>query len=61
MNNPAGSTGLTTHQVLWGDFTRARRNGLRPTPHLNFASPSHLALTVSSLGSWWGIGKSLDA
>ena len=23
INSPAGSTGLTTHEVLWGDFTRA--------------------------------------
>lgn len=39
MNSPAGSTGLSVHQVLWGDFTRAAPEPAPPTPTVEFRFP----------------------
>ena len=36
MNSPAGRTGLTTHEVLWGDFCRTTRPETVPAEALEF-------------------------
>jgi hypothetical protein len=60
MNSPAGSTGLTTHQVLWGDFTRATPKQPAPKATLEFRFPDPLSIDRFKLGELIGIGKSLD-
>src|SRR5579871_2263102 len=44
MNSPAGATGLTTHHVLWGDFTRNVPPDLVPPQALEFRLPDPLAI-----------------
>jgi Protein of unknown function (DUF4011) len=60
MNSPAGSTGLTTHQVLWGDFTRATPEQPPPKAALEFRFPDPLRIDRFKLGELIGIGKALD-
>jgi very-short-patch-repair endonuclease len=60
MNSPAGSTGLTTHQVLWGDFTRAAPEQPPPKATLDFRFPDPLSIDRFKLGELVGIGKALD-
>jgi hypothetical protein len=60
MNSPAGSTGLTTHQVLWGDFTRASPDPAPPKATLEFRFPAPLSIDRFKLGELVGIGKALD-
>ena len=60
MNSSAGSTGLTTHQVLWGDFTRATPERPPPEATLEFRFPDPLSINRFKLGELIGIGKALD-
>jgi very-short-patch-repair endonuclease len=60
MNSPAGSTGLTTHQVLWGDFTRATPEQPLPKGTLEFRFADPLSIDRFKLGERVGIGKALD-
>jgi hypothetical protein len=60
MNSPAGETGLTTHQVLWGDFSRAERPICVPASALDFRFPDPLAVDRFKLSDLIGAGKALD-
>jgi very-short-patch-repair endonuclease len=60
MNTPAGSTGLTTHQVLWGDFTRTSPDPQPPKATLEFRFSDPLSIDRFKLAELAGIGKSLD-
>jgi Protein of unknown function (DUF4011)/AAA domain len=60
MNSPAGETGLTTHQVLWGDFSRAMRPESVPASALEFRLPEPLAIDRFKLSELIGAGKALD-
>ncbi|MFB9268372.1 DUF4011 domain-containing protein [Bradyrhizobium erythrophlei] len=60
MNSPAGSTGLSVHQVLWGDFTRAAPDPAPPKPAVEFRFPDPLGIDRFKLGELVGIGKALD-
>jgi hypothetical protein len=60
MNSPAGLTGLTTHQVLWGDFTRATPDQQAPKATLEFGFPEPLSIDRFKLTELVGIGKALD-
>lgn len=60
MNSPAGSTGLTTHQVLWGDFTRTSPDPQPPKATLEFRFPDPLSVDRFKLAELAGVGKSLD-
>jgi hypothetical protein len=60
MNSPAGSTGLTTHQVLWGDFTRASPEQPPPKATLEFRFPEPLGIDRFKLAELVGISKALD-
>ena len=60
MNSPAGTTGLSMHQVLWGDFTRATHEPAPPKANTNSAFPTRFASTASSLAELVGVGKALD-
>jgi hypothetical protein len=60
MNSPAGSTGLTTHQVLWGDFTRATPEQPPAKATLEFRFPDALSIDRFKLGELVGVGKALD-
>lgn len=60
MNSPAGETGLTTHQVLWGDFSRAARPDSVPCSALEFRFPDPLAIDRFKLSELVGAGKALD-
>jgi hypothetical protein len=60
MNSPAGSTGLTTHQVLWGDFTRATPEQPPPKATMKFRFPEPLGIDRFKLGELVGAGKALD-
>ena len=60
VNSPVGSTGLTTHQVLWGDFTRATTDRPPPKATLEFRFPEPLGIDRFELGELVGIGRALD-
>jgi hypothetical protein len=60
MNSPAGSTGLTTHEVLWGDFTRASPDPPPPKATLEFRFPDPFSIDRFKLEELVGIGKALD-
>jgi hypothetical protein len=60
MNSPAGLTGLTTHQVLWGDFTRATPEPLPPKATMEFCFPEPLGIDRFKLGELVGACKALD-
>jgi hypothetical protein len=60
MNSPAGSTGLSVHQVLWGDFTRAAPDPVLPKLTLEFRFQNPLDVDRFKLGELVGIGKALD-
>lgn len=60
MNSPAGSTGLSVHQVLWGDFTRATPDPAPPSTTVEFRFPDPLNIDRFKLGELVGIGKALD-
>jgi hypothetical protein len=60
MNSPAGQTGLTTHQVLWGDFTRAAPPAPVPPSAMEFRFADPLAIDRFKLTELIGAGKALD-
>jgi hypothetical protein len=60
MNSPAGSTGLTTHQVLCGDFTRAAPQEPLPKGAMEFRLSEPLSIDRFKLSELVGIGKALD-
>jgi hypothetical protein len=60
MNSAAGGTGLTTHQVLWGDFTRAAPPEGVPPATLEFRLTNPLAIDRFKLGELVAAGKALD-
>lgn len=60
MNSPAGATGLSTHEVLWGDFTRATPELAPPKRTVEFRFPDPLNIDRFKLGELVGIGKALD-
>ncbi|MCC6947020.1 MAG: DUF4011 domain-containing protein [Bradyrhizobiaceae bacterium] len=60
MNSPAGSTGLTTHQVLWGDFTRTESPPTVPTEATGFRLADALTTDRFKLSELVGAGKALD-
>jgi very-short-patch-repair endonuclease len=60
MNSSAGDTGLTTHQILWGDFTRATRPDAVPASALDFRFPVPLGIDRFKLGDLAVAGKALD-
>ena len=60
MNSPAGRTGLTTHQVLWGDFSRAARPENVPAQALDFRFTEPLEIDRFKLAELRGAGKALD-
>jgi hypothetical protein len=60
MNSPAGRTGLTTHEVLWGDFCRAERPGTVPAQALEFRFANPLEIDRFKLSELKSAGKALD-
>jgi hypothetical protein len=60
MNGPAGDTGLTTHDILWGDAVRAiPREGV-PASAFEFRLAEPLAIDRFRLAELRGAGKALD-
>jgi hypothetical protein len=60
MNSPAGQTGLTTHDVLWGDSSRATLPKSVPPSALEFRFADPLALDRFKLAELKGAAKALD-
>jgi hypothetical protein len=60
MNSPAGETGLTTHEVLWGDFNRTDRPESVPASALDFRFPDPLTMNRFKRGDLVAAGKALD-
>jgi Protein of unknown function (DUF4011) len=60
MNSPAGKTGLTTHDVLWGDSTRASIPDPVPAAAMEFRFNDPLAIDRFKLAEMIGAGKALD-
>ncbi|MGY4432714.1 hypothetical protein ACVWWO_005191 [Bradyrhizobium sp. F1.13.1] len=60
INSPAGTTGLSVHQVLWGDFTRAGEEPAPPRPTTQFRFPEPLGIDRFKLAELVGLGKALD-
>ena len=60
MNSPAGGTGLTVHQVLWGDFTRGALPDGVPEATLQFRLVDPLTIDRFKLADLVGAGKALD-
>jgi very-short-patch-repair endonuclease len=60
MNSPAGETGLTTHDVLWGDSSRAELPASIPPGAMAFRFPDPLALDRFKRAELKSAGKALD-
>lgn len=60
MNSPAGSTGLTTHDVLWGNSTRAALPASVPPEALECRFSDPLSIDRFKLAELKGAGKALD-
>ena len=60
MNQPAGTTGLTTHEVLWGDFCRSERPSEVPSAAFDFRLPEPLNVDRFKLAELKGAGRALD-
>ena len=60
MNSPAGETGITIHQALWGDFTRSVLPEAIPASALEFRLPEPLTIDRFKLGELIGAGRALD-
>ncbi len=60
MNQPAGATGLTTHEVLWGDFCRSARSDNVPPTAFNFRLDAPLQIDRFKFAELKGTGKALD-
>ncbi len=60
MNAPAGNTGLTTHDILWGDASRTvLPNGVPPAA-VEFRFPDPVSIDRFRLRELIGAGKALD-
>ena len=60
MNAPAGDTGLTTHDILWGDASRAvLPNGVPPAA-VEFRFPGPVSIDRFKLRELKSAGKALD-
>jgi hypothetical protein len=60
MNAPAGDTGLTTHDILWGDASRmVLPNGVPPAA-VEFRFPDPVSIDRFRLRELKSAGKALD-
>jgi very-short-patch-repair endonuclease len=60
MNSPAGETGLTTHEIFWGDSSRATLPDGVPPSALSFRFKEPLAIDRFKRAELKGAGKALD-
>ena len=60
MNSSAGRTGLTVHDVLWGDFYRSVKPDTVPAGALSFRYENALKMDRYKLAEHIGAGKALD-
>jgi very-short-patch-repair endonuclease len=60
MNAPAGGTGLTTHDILWGDASRAVLPNGVPAAALEFRFPDAISIDRFRLRELMSAGKALD-
>lgn len=60
MNAPAGDTGLTTHDILWGDASRAVLPTGVPPAAVEFRFPDPVAIDRFRLRELKSAGKALD-
>lgn len=60
INSPAGATGLTIHQVLWGDLTRFELPETVPVSALEFRLHDPLAIDRFKLDELVAVGRTLD-
>ena len=60
VNSPAGETGLTIHQVLWGDFARSTLPEGVPSSALEFRLPAPLDIDRFRRGELIAAGRALD-
>jgi very-short-patch-repair endonuclease len=60
INSPAGTTGLTIHQVLWGDFARAELAEGVPDAVVKFRIQQPLEIDRFKLDELVAAGKALD-
>jgi hypothetical protein len=60
MNSSAGDTGLTTHDILWGDSIRATPPEGVPASASEFKFTEPLAIDRYKLAELRGAGKALD-
>ncbi len=60
MNSPAGRSGLTTHDVLWGDSSRSTLPDSVPPAAMEFRFPDPLMIDRFKLEEFRGAGKALD-
>jgi hypothetical protein len=60
INSPAGATGRTIHQILWGDFTRSDLPETVPASALDFRLPEPLKIDRFRLGELIAAGRALD-
>jgi hypothetical protein len=60
MNTPAGQTGLTTHEVLWGDFCRDKLPEGVPTQALSFRFTHPLEIDRFKLSELKAAGRAID-
>jgi hypothetical protein len=57
---PAGGTGLATHDILWGDATRAALPSGVPAAALDFRFPDSISIDRFRLRELVSAGKALD-
>jgi very-short-patch-repair endonuclease len=60
MNAPAGGTGLTTHDILWGDASRANLPNGVPPAAVEFRFPDSISIDRFKLRELMSAGKALD-
>lgn len=60
LNSPAGQTGVTIHDILWGDFTRSTSPEPVPASAAEFRFPDPLAIDRYKLRDLVSLGKALD-
>ena len=60
INAPAGDTGLTTHDILWGDASRGTLPAGVPASALDFRFPDAVSIDRFRLRELVSAGKALD-
>lgn len=60
MGSPAGHTGLTVHEILWGDFCRSTKPDSVPDSVLEIRFENPLDIDRFKLAKWKEVGKALD-